>query len=158
MINLDQPMGKYFKLKDLIYSDTAVKYEINNIPGIDGNQSQIIGSLEALMTNVVDKVGDEYPDLIITSAFRCVELNTHSEIKGSENSQHVWGEAADIQVPGLTSAQLYNWVHNHIKAWDQIVWEFPENNTGSWVHISYSRWRDRRKITLASNLDKFHNR
>ena len=156
-INFDEPIGKYFKLKDLIYSTTATDYGINNTPGVDGNHSQIVENLRALMDNVVDKIGDTYPDLIITSGFRCIELNTHSDIGGSKNSQHVWGQAADIQVPGLTTAQLYNWVHNNIKVWDQIVWEYPENGEKSWVHVSYSRWRDRRKTTLASNLDKFHN-
>jgi len=155
-INIEEPIGKYFQLRDLIYSDKAKKLNINNMPGVDGNQSQIIESLRALMTNVVDIIGNTHSDLIISSAFRCKALN--AEVGGADKSQHVWGEAVDLQVPSLTSAQLYNWIYNHTP-FDHLIWEYPEDKTGSWVHVSYSMFRNpqRRRTSLASLASAHHN-
>mgnify|MGYP003640466803 FL=1 len=155
-INIEEPIGKYFKLKHLIWSNTAKNYEINNMPGIDNSPSQteVIENLRGLMTNVVDKIINTHSDLIITSGYRCMALNSH--LGGSNTSQHVYGQAIDIQSPRLTTAELYNYIYNNIKGWDQLIWEYPEKGGRSWVHVSYSP-RNRRKTTLASNSDQYHN-
>ena len=155
-INIDEIIGRHFKLKHLIWSNTAKNNGINNMPGIDNSPSQttVIENLRALMVNVVDDIVDLYPDLIINSGYRCMKLNSH--LGGSNISQHVYGQAIDIKVPGLTSSQLYNYIYNNVKKWDQLIWEYPENGGGSWIHVSYNS-RNRRKTTLASNSDQYHN-
>tara|TARA_Y100000296_G_scaffold11209_1_gene12962 strand:+ start:149 stop:688 length:540 start_codon:yes stop_codon:yes gene_type:complete len=156
MIDINEPIGKYFKLKHLIWSNTAKNNSINNMPGVDNSPSQttVIENLRGLMTNVVDKIVAIYPNLIINSGYRCLALNSH--LKGSSTSQHVYGQAVDIKVPGLTSAQLYNYIYNNIEKWDQLVWEYPERGSKSWVHVAYSP-RNKRRTTLASNHNKYHN-
>ena len=155
-MDAEQFIGSHFKLKHLIWSNTAKNNRINNMPGIDNSPSQttVIENLRALMTNVVDSIINIYPDLIITSGYRCMALNSH--LGGSNTSHHVYGQAVDIQVPGLTSAQLYNYIYTHVTGWDQLIWEYPEKGRRSWVHVAYSP-RNRRKTTLASNSDQYHN-
>jgi zinc D-Ala-D-Ala carboxypeptidase len=155
-INTEELIGKHFKLKHLIYSWEASKREINNMPGIDNSPSQtaVIENLRGLMTNVVDKIVDIYPNLIINSGYRCIKLN--EAIGGSSSSQHCYGQAVDIKVPGLLTAELYNYIYANVGGWDQLIWEFPEKGYKSWIHVSYG-YRKRRKSTLASIDDRFHN-
>tara|TARA_R110001583_G_scaffold49308_1_gene154353 strand:+ start:1921 stop:2457 length:537 start_codon:yes stop_codon:yes gene_type:complete len=155
-MNIEEPIGKYFKLKHLIWSNTAKNKNINNMPGIDGNPSQtvIIKNLKNLMEICIDPIVDEYPDLIVNSGYRCKALNTN--IGGSSTSQHCYGQAIDIKVPNLSSAELYNFIYYKIKGWDQLIWEYPENGDRSWIHVSYSS-RNRRKTTLASNVATYHD-
>jgi len=158
MLNTEQLIGRHFKLKHLIWSNIAKNNSINNMPGIDGSPSQtrIIENLRALMVNVVDKIVDIYPNLIINSGYRCIKLNSCKEIQGSKTSQHVYGQAVDLSLPGRTSAELYNQIYNKVGKWDQLIWEFPEKGGRSWVHVSYGG-RNRRKTTLASNVKTYHD-
>ena len=155
-MDTEQLIGRHFKLKHLIWSDRAKNKGINNMPGIDNSPSQttVIENLRALMVNVVDDIVDIYPDLIINSGYRCMALN--SNLGGSNTSQHVYGQAIDIKVPGLKSSQLYNYIYNNVAGWGQLIWEYPENGKKSWVHVSYSS-RNKRKTTLASNSNQLHN-
>ena len=155
-MNIEEPIGRHFKLKHLIYSNTAKNNSINNFPGVDNSPSQteVVENLRSLMEIVVDPIVDVYPDLIITSAYRCIALN--SRLGGSSTSQHVFGQAVDIQIPGLSTADVYNYIYYQVTGWDQLIWEYPERGGSSWVHVSYSS-RNRRKTTLASRSSTYHN-
>ena len=155
-MDIEEPIGRHFKLKHLIYSNTAKNNSINNFPGIDNSPSQteVIENLRSLMNVVVDPIVDIYPDLIITSGYRCMALN--SRLGGSNTSQHVFGQAVDIQIPGLSTADVYNYIYYQVTGWDQLIWEYPERGGSSWVHVSYSS-RNRRKTTLASRSSTYHN-
>jgi len=155
-MNIEEPIGRHFKLKHLIWSNTAKNRTINNMPGVDKNPSQtkVIKNLKDLMENCIDPIVDKYPNLIVNSGYRCKELNVN--IGGSKTSQHCFGQAIDIKVPNLNSSDLYNFIYYNISAWDQLIWEYPERGSRSWIHVSYSR-RKRRKTTLASDVDTYHN-
>tara|TARA_B100000963_G_C22592309_1_gene656125 strand:- start:94 stop:630 length:537 start_codon:yes stop_codon:yes gene_type:complete len=155
-MNIEEPIGRHFKLKHLIYSNTAKNKSINNFPGVDNSPSQteVVENLRSLMEIVIDPIVDVYPDLIITSGYRCMTLN--SSLGGSNTSQHVFGQAVDIQIPGLSTADVYNYIYYEVTGWDQLIWEYPERGGSSWVHVSYSS-RNRRKTTLASKSSTYHN-
>ena len=150
------PIGKYYKLGNVIYSSIANQYNINNMPGVDGdpNQSKVIENLTNLFYNVVDPIVDAFPNLEITSAYRCIELN--KKIGGSSRSQHVVGQAVDIRIPSQTSAEVYNYIYYNVKNWDQLIWEFPEKEGEAWIHISYGG-RGQKETILASCIDGFHD-
>ena len=156
-ININQDIGKNgFKLKHLIWSNTAKNNGINNMPGIDDSPStdEIIKNLNDLANNVIDPILEIYPNLFITSGYRCVELN--KILGGSNTSQHIFGQAVDLKVPQLTTADLYNWIYSNITSYDQLIWEYPEKGDGSWVHVSFSS-QNRKKTTLASSREEYHN-
>ena len=156
-MDIEEPIGRHFKLKHLIYSNTAKNKSINNFPGIDNTPSQttVIENLRGLMNVVIDPIVDVYPNLIITSGYRCMALN--SSLGGSNTSQHVYGQAVDIQIPELSTAEVYNYIYYQVIGWDQLIWEYPERGGSSWVHVSYNKLINRRKTTLASKVNDFHN-
>ena len=154
-------MAKYFTLNQCLYSNTAIKKGIRNIPGkdipfpIDG--FEIKDNINNVMKYCVNPIKDEYPGIIITSVYRSAALN--QAIGGSPTSQHCFGMAADIQdTDGISTAELFNWIIDNVDTWDQVIWEFPERGSKSWVHISYDKNRNRKRTTLASKSNALHKR
>lgn len=155
---LNLQIGKHFTLKEYIYSDIANQFFINNFPGVDGSpsQSEVIANLISLATNIIDIISDKYPKVVIKSGYRCLALNT--KMGGSPISQYIFGQAVDLQVPGVSSAILYNYIYDNVPTWDQLIWKFPENTQGSGVYVSWSNVKNRRKTTLASNVPSNHKK
>lgn len=128
-------IGKYLTLEECCKSATAIRLGIDNKP----NQQQIF-ALQALATNVYDKVCEKFLLKIpVTSAFRSKELN--SAISGSSaSSQHMRGEAMDLDldgtINGVTNAQLFNYIRFNLD-FDQLIWEFGTDSNPDWVHVSY---------------------
>jgi zinc D-Ala-D-Ala carboxypeptidase len=87
--------------------------------------------------------------MIISSGFRCQELN--SRINGSPNSQHVLGQAADIEVLEVGNLELSDWIHHNL-SYDQLILEFhnPEKDPHSgWVHVSFNSKENRHEYKEA---------
>ena len=128
-------IGKYLTLEECCKSATAIRLGIDNKP----NQQQII-ALQALAINVYDKVCEKFLLKIpVTSGFRSKALN--DAISGSSgSSQHMRGEAFDLDLDGtmngVTNAQLFNYIKQHLN-FDQLIWEFGTDTNPDWVHVSY---------------------
>ena len=105
-------------------------------------------ALVALCTTVLDPIRDHVGRPVrVTSGYRCPALNTR--IGGAASSQHMRGEAADIQVDGYTEAQLWDlwrWLgwRSGLR-YGQAIFEDsrPDDPTrGSWIHVSLGApWR-----------------
>ena len=77
--------------------------------------------------------------VIISSGFRCVELNI--KIGSGIKSQHVQGQAADIEVLGVSNLELSDWIHTNLE-YDQLILEFYNEKEGphsGWVHVSFDK-------------------
>lgn len=127
-------------------SDTAIRYGIKNIP--DGKQLE---AMRLVANEVFEKIRVALgKPLRVSSFFRGKELN--DQVKGSSTSQHCKGEAIDIQAiasTGLTNAQIFEFVKNNI-TFDQMIWEFGTKEQPAWVHVSYSKTKNRKEILRAS--------
>lgn len=129
-------IGKYLTLEECCKSATATRLGIDNQP----NQQQIF-ALKALATNVYDKCCEHFLLKIpVTSGFRSKALN--DSISGSSgSSQHMKGEAFDLDLTGtmngVTNAQLFNYIRYNLK-FDQLIWEFGTDTNPSWIHVSYN--------------------
>jgi hypothetical protein len=89
----------------------------------------------------------------INSFFRGEELN--KAIGGSSKSQHCKGQAMDIDDGGCkkTNAEMYEWIKENLK-FDQMIWEFGDDNNPNWVHVSYVSHRpNRKKLTIAKKIN-----
>ena len=86
--------------------------------------------------------------IYISSFYRSPELNT--AIGGSKNSQHCKGEALDIDdVFGtVTNADIFNYIKERLD-FDQLIWEFGDDQNPAWVHVSYRLGNNRRRILKA---------
>jgi len=125
-------LSKNFTLSEFTESATASKYKLNNTPS-----PEVIKNLEKLCVNCLQKLRDKIGMPIkISSGYRSILVN--KKVKGSDTSQHIKGEAADIKVEGLTPKQLYNYILNNAIPFDQLILE------PTWVHISWSSTRRRR--------------
>lgn len=141
-------IGKYLTLEECCKSATAIRLGIENKP----NQQQII-ALQSLATKIYDKVCEKFLLKIpITSAFRSKELN--QALSGSSrNSQHMHGEAFDLDMDGtmngVTNAQIFNYIRFNLD-FDQLIWEFGTDANPDWVHVSYDvSGKNRRNVFKA---------
>ena len=134
-------MGKYFTIIELCKSDTARARGIDNTP-----TEEVKENLQALIENVLDPLREAYGKPIsVNSGYRCPELN--KVVGGVSNSQHVKGQAADIDVHNTAGNQkLYDYIIQNL-TFDQCLWE----NGGAWIHVSYKKDGNNRKQAFALN-------
>lgn len=136
-------LSKNFTLFELTYSDTANKLGFKNVP-----TQEEIRNLGALVQNVLQPLRDMLDKPItITSGFRNKLLN--QKIRGADNSQHLYGQAADIIVFGMKVEDLYNYIKNSNLIYDQLILEQTKDT--QWVHISYNKKFNRKQNLIYKN-------
>jgi len=135
-------LSKNFTLQEMVHSYTAVKKGILNEP----NKAQI-GNIRTLCDKVLQPLRDALGPIHISSGFRSVELNR--AIGGSSSSQHcaLKGAASDIDM-GKRNAEVFNYIKDNLE-WDQLIWEFGDNNNPPWVNVSYNEGNNRKQILKA---------
>lgn len=129
--------SKYFTLEQLLSSELAKKYKIENKP----NEEQI-ENLKVLAKNILDPLYEKFNGQFkVTSGFRSPTLN--QKIRGSDTSEHKLGMAADLVAKGgVKNADLFNYISKN-KQFGQLIWEFGSNSNPDWVHVSYNPKRMR---------------
>jgi hypothetical protein len=157
---LEQKIGNNFQLKHLItydYDNPLYSRELNNYPGTDNiiYGEKIVTNLRNVMENCIDKIMIEYPDLIITSAYRNIMLN--KMIGGSnDNNDHIKGHSIDFKVKNEYTSYIFNWCIENLPEWYELMWAYPERGNKSWIHISYIEGKNTNKTILASERDDIH--
>ena len=136
-------ISKHISYKEGVYSITAMRRGIDNTP----NNDQLLK-----MVSVAEEVFEPLRSYVggpikINSFFRCPELNT--AIGGSSKSQHCKGQAIDIDdtYGRMTNAEMYNFIKDNLE-FDQIIWEFGDDDNPDWVHVSYVSSKDNRNRCL----------
>jgi|TARA_Y100001963_G_scaffold140047_1_gene206614 zinc D-Ala-D-Ala carboxypeptidase len=136
-------ISKHISYKEGTYSNTATRLGIDNTP----NDDQLTN-----MELVAEKIFEPLRSYVggpikINSFFRCPKLNT--AIGGSHKSQHCKGQAMDIDdVFGrCTNAEMYHFIKDNLD-FDQMIWEFGDDDNPDWVHVSYVSEEDNRNRCL----------
>lgn len=131
-------LSDHFTLAEMTQSQTASRYGIPNNPG----QTEI-AALRALCLNVLEPIRNQFgAPVTVSSGYRSLKVN--QKVGGASGSQHLKGEAADINVWGMDPIELYNWIVFYSGLdFDQCIQEF-----GSWVHVSYTERRPNRRMAL----------
>lgn len=126
-------LSENFTYSEFVKSQTAERKDIDNDMGARELENAI-----SLAENVLQPVRDHFGTTVINSGYRSPDLNR--AIGGSTGSQHCSGEAADIEVPGVSTHDLFKWIKDNLK-FDQMILEFydPEVPDSGWVHVSYKR-------------------
>lgn len=126
-------------------SFTAIRLGIENIP----NEDQLFNMI-VLSTEIFEPLRKWVKGPIkINSFFRSEALN--QAIRGASSSQHCQGRAMDLDdVYGhKTNAEMFDFITTHLD-FDQIIWEFGDDNNPDWVHVSYvSKEENRRNVLRA---------
>ena len=142
-------ISKHISYKEGVYSITATRLGLNNTP----NDEQL-----ANMELVADEVFEPLRTWVggpikINSFFRSPKLNT--AIGGSSKSQHCKGQAIDLDdtFGRCTNAEMYHFIKEHLD-FDQIIWEFGDDNNPDWVHVSYvSKNKNRNRCLRAERIN-----
>ena len=132
-----------FSLIEFTKSQTAERKGIENKP----NEIHTI-AMEALCHNILERVRSAFAKpVMINSGYRSPAL---CEAIGSKStSQHCNGEAADIEIYGVSNYDLAKYIENNLN-FDQLIlecWDGIEPNSG-WVHVSYVNDTANRKDVL----------
>jgi hypothetical protein len=137
-------ISKHISYNEATKSNTAIKRGIYNIP----NAAEV-QNMEAVAQEVFEPVREALGDkpLRLTSFFRSIALNR--EIGGSSSSQHCKGEAMDIDADGshTTNKEVFMYIFENL-CFDQLIWEFGDNQSPDWIHVSYKRNGDNRGQVL----------
>jgi len=136
---------KNFSLEELCRSDSAKRLRINNEP--NGIQ---MDALRALAENVLQPLRDKFGPIFVSSAFRSEALNA-ATAGSSKTSQHMKGEAADIDMDGIktnvTNAMVFDYIERYM-SFDQLIWEHGNDTNPDWVHVSWSLKGPQRKMVI----------
>ena len=128
---------------EAIHSETAKRKGIDNTP----NPTQI--EAMKLLAEKVFQPLREWVDgpIKVNSFFRSAELN--EAIGGSKTSQHCKGQAMDIDdVYGHKSnAEMFMYIKENLD-FDQLIWEFGNDENPSWIHVSYVDAQENRNRCL----------
>jgi hypothetical protein len=136
---------KYFTLKEMIKSYTASKYKIDNTP-----DEKAAFCLIRLINHVLDPLREKYgKPIYVSSGYRCPKLN--SLVKGSKTSQHLYGQAADIDVGSVFENRKLMKIIIEQDNFDQLIWEYD----GDWVHVSYKDRESNRHQILSYDGKKY---
>ena len=136
-------ISKHVSYKEGVYSNTATRRGIENTP--DDEQLKCMETIaEEVFEPLRAYVGGP---IKINSFFRSPELN--KAIGGSGKSQHCKGQAIDIDdtFGRMTNAEMYHWIKEHLD-FDQMIWEFGDDDNPAWVHVSYVSAEDNRNRCL----------
>jgi hypothetical protein len=121
-----------FSLHELTKSETALRLGLDNTPG-----EAEIAALKLLAEKVLQPVRDHFGKGVkVNSGYRSPESN--AAVKGSKTSDHCFGRAADIEIPGVANADLAQWIMDNLQ-YTQLILEFytPGIPDSGWVHVSY---------------------
>ena len=136
---------KYFTINELTRSATAKRLGIDNTA-----KKNIRLNLEALGENILDPLREAWgAPIIVTSGYRCQRLN--KAVGGASNSQHLYGQAADIRTVSDRREDNMKLLRKIIEMdlpFDKLIAEYVDSSgRPDWIHISYSPARRGIKFT-----------
>lgn len=136
-------ISKHISYKEATRSNTAKRLGITNLP----NRYQL-SNMEVVAEAVFEPLRKWVGGPIrINSFFRCEDLNR--AIGGSSRSQHCQGRAMDLDdVHGhKTNAEMFRYIKENLN-FDQLIWEFGDEENPDWIHVSYVSEDQNRKRCL----------
>lgn len=144
---IDIEVMKYFTINELTKSSTAVRYNIDN-----SAKGEVVKNLILLVDEVLDPLREKFGrPIIVNSGYRCEALN--KKVGGSKTSQHMTGQAVDIQSIGdKYNTELFELAKT--MDYDQLIAEFGSIVRPDWIHISYvSPEKNRHQILQAVKVN-----
>lgn len=142
-------LSKNLTLAEVVKSNTAIKYGINNTP-----TEEHLENLQFLAVNGFQVIRDFFvKPIFVSSGYRSEALN--EQIGGSKTSQHSLGQALDLDADvygGLTNGELFDFIHSELN-FDQLIWEFGNDQNPDWVHFSMKKELNRGEVLRARRIN-----
>lgn len=137
-------LSAHFALAEFTRSESAKRHGVSNEP-----TPEHLANLKTLCEKVLEPIRIKFGPINISSGYRSKALNHY--IGGSLNSQHCEAKACDIDMDGMggaTNTEIFNYIKDHLD-FDQLIWEFGDNNKPDWVHVSYNGAKNRKQVLRA---------
>jgi len=134
-------LSQHFTLEEMTKSQTGSRKGIDNTPG-----QKEIENLKQLCENVLEKIRIHFGrPLNVNSGYRGPALN--KAIGGAKNSQHMTGQAADIEIAGMDNKILFCWIKDNME-FDQLILEYYKEGIpdSGWVHVSWNSQGNRKQV------------
>lgn len=134
-------ISKYISYEEATTSQTATRKSISNVP----SDKELI-NMQLVGIRVFDVIREHFgTPLRVSSFFRCLLLN--NAVGSKNNSQHIKGQAIDMQGTGkVTNKMIFDFIKENLD-FDQLIWEFGNDENPAWVHVSYvSKEKNRKQI------------
>lgn len=142
-------LSKNFSLRSVSLGAVVSQYAIKAQGGLSAED--IVCNLKNVAENVLEPLKAKYPNMIVTSGFRT----------GSGTSQHLKGEAVDIQLKNASKSfymEVAKWIKDNLP-YDQFLFEQKSYGTRMpWLHVSLTRGRKQRgQVLTFFNNKKYAN-
>lgn len=138
-------ISKYITYEEATTSQTATRNKIDNTP-----TAEALINMQLVGIRVFDVIRDHFKTpLRVSSFYRSLLLNNC--VGGSKTSQHVKGQAIDMQGTGkVTNKMIYDFIKDNLD-FDQLIWEYGTDKNPAWVHVSYvSKEKNRKQVLRIS--------
>ncbi len=138
-------LSEHFTLSEFCRSNTATRLGLTNNP----TTPQQMQAMEALCKNILEPLRQHIgKPLRINSGFRSPKVN--KAIGGAKDSQHMKGEAADIECDFLQNDELVAVITELELPFDQLILEHCDPNVpfSGWVHVSHSLYNRKQTLTI----------
>lgn len=159
--NANTKLSEHFNLGDFFDGGFNKRHVLQDQCGL--SKADIVANLANLATNVLEKIGPLMPGGFegyrkqwrINSGYRMTANN--AAIHGSsKTSQHLTGQAVDLQLIGGSKSAHYDLIQKVASScgFDQLILEYSVSGRSAWIHCSYDPKRDRQQcltINLALN-------
>ena len=136
-------ISEHLSYTEATHSAMGSRLKLDNTP----NEKQL-GNMKELAAKVFEPLRGHFgKPIVVLSMFRSPAVNR--AVGGSATSQHMTGEAIDIAATeGFTNADIFYYIRNHMD-FDQLIWEFGDDNNPQWVHVSWNKLRRRKSVLKA---------
>lgn len=128
-------------MSELIHSDIAVRYNINNMPDINH-----LDNMLDLLYYVLQPTRLHFGVVIVSGCYRSYALWNKLKQLGynpAKDSQHLRGQAADIIVPSRNLKDVFRWMRDNLE-YDQLLYEY-DSKGNIWIHVSYNKGKNRKQ-------------
>jgi hypothetical protein len=144
----EMQISEHISYREATESETADKLGVKNDP-----PDEILEVMKVTAAKMFEPLRRFWKCMIaITSFYRSPEVNAalskDKTVKASKNSQHMSGEAMDIdaQVYGnISNRQVFEYLRDNT-IFDQLIWERGDDNEPDWVHVSYKQGANRMQV------------
>ena len=134
-------LSEHFTLAESAKSQTAIRLGIDNRP-----PEALHGALRLVAVKLLEPIRAHFGIPFSPSSwYRSPSLN--EAIGGAKKSQHMKGEAADLELPGVPNIELARWISDSLE-FDQLILEFwrDDDPSAGWVHASYRAANNRGEV------------
>jgi zinc D-Ala-D-Ala carboxypeptidase len=130
-------LTEHFTLDEFTTSATAARLGLSNNPPVAA-----VERMKRLCQHVLEPIRAKFGPVRINSGYRSPGLN--KAVGGAAKSQHVTGEAADIECAAVSNYELAAWIRDNLPH-DQIILEAytPGKPHSGWVHVSLAKENNR---------------